>query len=53
VARDLVKVPKEFMKLHKEVFLTVDLFFVKKIPFFLTFSHVVTSQQSPMDPFTP
>jgi hypothetical protein len=24
VVRDLVKVPKEFMKLHKEVFLTAD-----------------------------
>jgi len=41
VVRDLVKVPKEFMKLHKDVFLTADLFFVNKIPFFLTLSHVI------------
>jgi hypothetical protein len=38
VARDYVKVPKEFLKLHKEVFLTNDIFFVNKIPFFLTLS---------------
>jgi hypothetical protein len=36
VARDYVKVPKELLKLHKEVFLTTDIFFMKKIPFFLT-----------------
>jgi len=41
VVRDLVKVPKEFMKLHKDVFLTADLFFVNKIPFFLTLSRVI------------
>jgi hypothetical protein len=38
VARDYVKVPLELMKLHKEVFLTTDIFFVKKNPFFLTLS---------------
>jgi hypothetical protein len=38
VARDYGKVPKELLKLHKEVFLTTDIFFVKKIPFFLTLS---------------
>jgi hypothetical protein len=38
VARDYVKVPKELLKLHKEVFLTTDIFFVNKIPFFLTLS---------------
>jgi hypothetical protein len=38
VARDYVKVPKELLKLHKEVFLTTDIFFVDKIPFFLTLS---------------
>jgi hypothetical protein len=38
VARDFVKVPKELLKLHKEVFLTTDIFFVNKIPFFLTLS---------------
>jgi hypothetical protein len=38
VARDYVKVPSELMKLHKEVFLTTDIFFVNKIPFFLKLS---------------
>jgi hypothetical protein len=38
VARDYVKVPKELLKLYKEVFLTTDIFFVNKIPFFLTLS---------------
>ena len=33
VARDFVKVPVELLKLHKEVFLTADIFFVNKIPF--------------------
>jgi hypothetical protein len=34
VTRDNVKVPKELVKLHKEVFLTTDIFFVNKIPFY-------------------
>jgi hypothetical protein len=38
VARDYVKVPTEFLKLHKEVFLTADIFFLNRIPFFLTLS---------------
>jgi hypothetical protein len=38
VARGYVKVPMELLKLHKEVFLTADIFFVIKIPFFLTLS---------------
>jgi hypothetical protein len=38
VASDYVKVPKELLKLHKEVFLTSDILFVNKIPFFLTLS---------------
>ena len=41
VARDFVKVPVELLKLHKEVFLTVDIFFVNKIPFFLTLSRKI------------
>jgi hypothetical protein len=41
VARDYVKVPKELLQLHKEVFLTADIFFVNKIPFFLTFSRKI------------
>ena len=36
--RDIVKVPKELMKLHKDIYLTEDIFFVNKIPFFLTLS---------------
>jgi hypothetical protein len=38
VARSYVKVPMELLKLHKEVFLTTKIFFVKKIPFSLTLS---------------
>jgi len=38
VARDNMKVPVETLKLHKEPFLTADLFFVNKTPFFLTLS---------------
>ena len=38
VARDLVKVPTKLLNLHNEVFLTADVFFVNKIPFFLTLS---------------
>jgi hypothetical protein len=33
-----LRVPKEFIKHHKEVFITMDIFFVNKIPFFLTLS---------------
>jgi hypothetical protein len=42
VARDYVKVLLELMKLHKEVFLTTDIFFVNKNPFFLTLSRNIT-----------
>jgi hypothetical protein len=41
MAKDYVKVPAELLKLHKEVFLTTDIFFVNKIPFFLTLSHKI------------
>ncbi len=41
VARDFVKVPVELLKLHKQVYVTADLFFVNKIPFFLTLSHKI------------
>jgi hypothetical protein len=41
VARDYMKVPKELLKLHNEVFLTTDIFSVKKIPFFLTLSRKI------------
>ena len=40
-ARDFIKVPKELMSLHKDVYLTADLFFVNKIPFFLTHSRKI------------
>jgi hypothetical protein len=38
VARDFVKVPVELLKLRKEVYVTANLFFVNKIPFFLMLS---------------
>ena len=41
VSRDYVKVLKEMLKLHHEVFLTADIFFVNKIQFFLTLSRKV------------
>ena len=41
VSRDFVKIPKEMMKLHKEVYLTMDIFFVNKIPFLLTLSRKI------------
>ena len=41
VAPDFVKVPAELLKLHKEVFLTIDIFFVNKIPFFLSLSRKI------------
>jgi hypothetical protein len=41
VARDYVKVPMELMKLHMELFLTTNIFFFNKIPFFLTLSRKI------------
>jgi hypothetical protein len=41
VDRDYVKVPKELLKLHKEVFLTTDIFFVNNIPFLWTLSRKI------------
>ena len=41
VVADFVKVPKELLSLHREVFLTVDIFFVNQIPFFLTLSRKI------------
>jgi hypothetical protein len=38
VARDYVKVSKELLNIHKEVFITTDIFFVSEIPLFLTLS---------------
>jgi hypothetical protein len=42
VARYYVKIPLELIKLHKEVFLSIDIFFVNKNPFFLTLSRNIT-----------
>jgi hypothetical protein len=41
VARDYMKVPKELLKLNKEVFITTDIFFVNNIPFLLTLSRKI------------
>ena len=41
VARDHVKIPMDLLKLHKEVFLTLDILFVNKIPFLLTLSQKI------------
>jgi hypothetical protein len=41
VARDYIKVPKELLKLHQEVFLTANIFFANKIWFFLTISRKI------------
>jgi hypothetical protein len=41
VAADYVKVPKELLKLHHEVFLTTDIFFVNKVAFFLSLSRKI------------
>jgi hypothetical protein len=41
VKTDIVSIPKEICELCKEVTLTIDIFFVNKIPFFLTLSRVL------------
>jgi hypothetical protein len=38
VADDVIPIPRDLMKQHKRVYLTTDLFFVNKIPFFITYS---------------
>jgi hypothetical protein len=42
VARYYVKITLELIKLHKEVFLMIDILFVNKNPFFLTLSRKIT-----------
>ena len=42
VAGYIVKVPKEIVKLHNEVFMTADIFFVNIIPFFISLSYNIT-----------
>jgi hypothetical protein len=41
VKTEIVSIPKEIHELHKEVTLTINIFFVNKIPFFLTLSRVL------------
>ena len=41
LARDSVKTPMDLLNLHKEVFLTLDIFFVNKISFLLTLSRKI------------
>ena len=41
MAKDFVKVPPDLLKLHRDVTLTADIFFVNKIPFFLTLSRKI------------
>ena len=41
VARDYVNIPMDLLKLHKEVFLTLYIFFVNKIPFLLNLSRKI------------
>jgi hypothetical protein len=41
IKTDIVSIPKEIRKLQKEVTLTIDIFFVNKIPFFVTLSQVL------------
>ncbi len=38
---DTVSIPKEIRELHKEVTLTIDIFFVNSIPFFITLSRAI------------
>ena len=39
MAGDLVEVPRELIKLHKDVFMTADVFFINGIPFFISLSY--------------
>ncbi len=41
VRQDVIKILKEIWKLHKDVTLAIDIFFVNKIPFFITYSLVI------------
>ena len=41
VRQNVVEIPQEIRKLHKMVTLTIDVFFVNKIPFFITYSLVI------------
>jgi hypothetical protein len=41
VRQDVIEIPKEILELHKDVTLAIDIFFVNKIPFFITYSLVI------------
>jgi hypothetical protein len=41
VRQDVIEIPKEIRELHKMVTLAIDIFFVNKIPFFLTHSLLI------------
>ncbi len=41
VRQDAIEIPKEIWEPHKDVTLTIDIFFVNKIPFFTTYSLVI------------
>ncbi len=39
--QDIIEIPKEIQGLHKDVTLTIDILFVNKIPFIITYSLVI------------
>jgi hypothetical protein len=41
VRQDVIEIPREIRECHKEVTLTIDIFFVNQIPFFCTYSLVI------------
>jgi hypothetical protein len=41
VRQDVIKIPKKIWELHKDVTLAIDIFFVNRIPFFITYSLVI------------
>ncbi len=41
VRQDVIEIPKEIRELQKDVILTIDIFFVNKIPFFTTYSLII------------
>ena len=43
VTSDSVKIPLDLLKIHKEVFLTLGIFFVKNIPLFFSLSRKTVS----------
>ena len=50
VTEDLIRVPKDFFKLNKDVFLTMDIFFVNRILFLITPSRKIdfTARSHPL-----